>query len=517
MKISCIIPTCDRPEFLLETIKSVIGQTLSPYEIIIVNNGKKQVNLTEEIKEKVYVYNIKPYAGVSCARNYGAKLATGDFLAFIDDDDLWSKKYLENAAKAIQKGAECVLSRVDQLIDGKISPLKNPHNKITINNILTYNPGTGGSNIVISKDIFFHAGGFDVNLTTSEDKSLILEVLRRGIEVKTLPDNQIIARMDDYDRLTNASKVAAGCYKFTRKYADFMNKKQYLQNWQKIFRYRYEAGSKMSFIYFIFLYAINKLIKALPGLTNNLEKATKKFLPKSMARVLDVRHRLVNYYGSSKNFFDENIIFFRNDDVYEITPKLKKILNVFISHKIPLDLGVIPGKINSQAAEYLLELKDRHPDLIHFHQHGYMHKNYGADSKYEFGEGRNYDEQYNDIKKGWGLMNQYFKNPDKIFSPPHSRFNSDTVKVLEKLGFACLSAVKYISGNKRGLREVPIKIDVIDYQKPFSLKKYAIIKSEIRNALSQNKIVGIALHHELLSDDEFNYIEKILDVLKKKK
>jgi len=60
MKISCIIPTCDRPEFLIEAINSVLKQTLLPAEIIIVNNGRGPLNLPPQIAEEVKIHDIAP-------------------------------------------------------------------------------------------------------------------------------------------------------------------------------------------------------------------------------------------------------------------------------------------------------------------------------------------------------------------------------------------------------------------------------------------------------------------------
>lgn len=261
MKISCIIPTHNRNEYLIEAINSVLKQTMLPDEIIIVNNGRKPVNLPADLAEKVSVYDIAVNAGASQARNFGAALAKGDYLAFLDDDDLWSETYLKNAAGAIKNGAQCVVSRLDKLVNGKISPLKNADNLLTISNILVINPGITGSNIVIQKNIFNKVGGFDVKLPTSEDKALLLELLKTKVPITTLPENQAIRRMHNQDKLSDADKIAEGIYQFTRKYAILMNRKEYLYNWWKIYQYRYISGSKISSIKFIFIRMIYLFIK----------------------------------------------------------------------------------------------------------------------------------------------------------------------------------------------------------------------------------------------------------------
>lgn len=252
--ISCIIPTCDRPKYLLEAVNSVLAQTLPPREIIIVNNGREKISLPEDIFRKVTIKNADPYIGVSAARNYGAKLARGDYLAFLDDDDLWNEKYLENVSKEIERGELCLVSRLDKIAHGRISQYKNAENKLTIENLLTFNPGVNGSNIVIAKSLFWQAGGFDNKLPTSEDKSLIIELIKNKTKIKALPGNQSLLRFEPaLKKLTGAESMARGVYLFTKKYKKLMSFKQYFYNWYKIYYYRRKAGVKSAILPYIFL------------------------------------------------------------------------------------------------------------------------------------------------------------------------------------------------------------------------------------------------------------------------
>ncbi len=263
MKISCIIPTCNRTEYLKETLESVLKQTEQPHEIIVVNNGEKPIVLSEIIKNKVTVYDIIPYAGVAQARNFGASLASGDFLAFLDDDDLWNPDYLKNVKEAFRNDpADCLISRLDRLYEEKIKPNYNFHNNITIKNILIANPGITGSNIVIARNVFFKLQGFDPKLPPSEDKSLILEAILGNFKIKTLPENQAIWRMhSNTPRLTDSKRMAEGIFQFTRKYSRLMNKKQYLYNLQKIYGHQYKSGKKIAFLKYLLVSILLMLFK----------------------------------------------------------------------------------------------------------------------------------------------------------------------------------------------------------------------------------------------------------------
>lgn len=254
IKISCIIPTCGRKKLLLEAVNSVLAQTFQACEIIIVNNGPGTLSLPKDILDRIIVYNIIPYAGASQARNFGASLAKAGYLAFLDEDDLWGKDYLKNVSEAIKQGEQCVVSRLDKLAGGKVKPYKDAKNDLTIKNLLTYNPGVTGSNIVISKKLFFEIGGFDAKLSISEDKSLLIELLRRNIKVKVLSDNQAIYRKHRHHFFTGKpKKLARGLYYFTKKYSHLMGPREYLYNWLKIYKNRYQAGQKMAILPLIFL------------------------------------------------------------------------------------------------------------------------------------------------------------------------------------------------------------------------------------------------------------------------
>lgn len=260
-KISCIIPTCDRNALLIEAIDSVLKQTVRPFEIIIVNNGKSRVEIPF-LDELITIYDIEPYVGVSRARNFGAAMAQGDFVAFLDDDDMWSEKYLENVSEAIEKGAKCTISRLDILKNGKISPHKNIAKKYNLATLMVSNPGITGSNVVIEKKLFFEMGGYD-SLVSSEDKSLLIEILNRGREAQPLPDNYVIFREHGGPRLTNPAKMADGTYRFMKKYSHLMNRKQKVYNWLKIYRYRYESGQKLAFLGFLFFKVVNFFVNKL--------------------------------------------------------------------------------------------------------------------------------------------------------------------------------------------------------------------------------------------------------------
>ena len=101
-KVSVIIPSFNRYKYLLNAINSIKNQTYDNYEIIVVNDGSTEDGYqSSELKNMAKVIHVErnstPDWGGSrpAVRNYGISEASGDFIAFLDDDDLWLPSKLE--------------------------------------------------------------------------------------------------------------------------------------------------------------------------------------------------------------------------------------------------------------------------------------------------------------------------------------------------------------------------------------------------------------------------------------
>ena len=113
-KVSVIVPIYNVEKYLEKCINSLLSQTLEDIQIILVNDGSKDNsgNIAKEYeknnKDRV-IYVEKENGGLSDARNYGLKYATGDFIAFLDSDDYIEKNaYEEMYTKAIEENADYV-------------------------------------------------------------------------------------------------------------------------------------------------------------------------------------------------------------------------------------------------------------------------------------------------------------------------------------------------------------------------------------------------------------------------
>ncbi len=114
--ISVIIPVYNGERYLAQTIESVLQQTLAPTEVIVVDDGStdKSAAVAQSFPAVRYIYQSN--AGSNAARNRGIRHSTGDFLAFLDADDLWTpdKLAVQMTAFAQEPSLDFVYGHVEQ-------------------------------------------------------------------------------------------------------------------------------------------------------------------------------------------------------------------------------------------------------------------------------------------------------------------------------------------------------------------------------------------------------------------
>lgn len=127
-KISVIMLTYNRQDYIAKAIESIINQTFRNYEFIIINNGStdKSGKIAEELSKydsRIKVVNLPNNCGIGAGRNKGLDLAKGEYIAFIDDDDIAEPDMLEFLHDlAIDNKADISICGSTKEVNGKILP-----------------------------------------------------------------------------------------------------------------------------------------------------------------------------------------------------------------------------------------------------------------------------------------------------------------------------------------------------------------------------------------------------------
>lgn len=189
MLISVIIPTKDRAQKLIRCLDSLEEQRLDKknFEVIVVFNGNYDTLRFERYKRRLDIKFIEfNKVGAGLARNHGAALAKGEYLAFIDDDCTASQDWLSKINQYIKSKDKKKFAAVG----GSVYPLNK--NGSVIHRYLSYIEHLNGpikdngqiinlssANLTIRKDIFVGIGGFDERLeVAAEDQNLISRIIK---------------------------------------------------------------------------------------------------------------------------------------------------------------------------------------------------------------------------------------------------------------------------------------------------------------------------------------------------
>ena len=100
--VSVIIVSRNRAEMLEEAVESVLSQTLLPGEILVVDDGSEDDTRERMEKRSGILYFRQVPSGQVVARNLGLSKSRGEYVAFLDSDDLWKPRFLEETVLALE-------------------------------------------------------------------------------------------------------------------------------------------------------------------------------------------------------------------------------------------------------------------------------------------------------------------------------------------------------------------------------------------------------------------------------
>jgi glycosyltransferase involved in cell wall biosynthesis len=218
-QISVIIPVYNSEKTIQETIESVLNQIYTDFELIIINDGSQDSSLEivsniQDSRLKVFSYS---NAGVSASRNRGISQARGEFITFLDSDDLWTPDKLLSQFQALQDHPEAAVAYSWTDYIDESGQFLYPGNQITLTgnvyeNILVHNFVENGSNCLIRREALSEVGGFDESLFGPEDWDLLIRLASR-YHFAAVPLPQVLYRMSANSISSSISRQEQGCLK----------------------------------------------------------------------------------------------------------------------------------------------------------------------------------------------------------------------------------------------------------------------------------------------------------------
>jgi len=193
--VSVIIPTYNQADFLHEAIQSVIDQTFTQWEMIVVNNFSEdhtEETVTRFADSRIRLINFKNHGVIAASRNEGIRLANGEIIAFLDSDDKWYPEKLSICMEQMKEDVDLVCHGLRYTKNGqfwrdvKLGPVEATKylNLLYKGNCLT------PSAVIVRKSILLKVDGFseDCEVITAEDYDLWLKLAREKIIFKCIND-----------------------------------------------------------------------------------------------------------------------------------------------------------------------------------------------------------------------------------------------------------------------------------------------------------------------------------------
>jgi glycosyltransferase involved in cell wall biosynthesis len=185
--VSVIVPTRNRRDLVTISVRTALAQRGVDLEVVVADDASTDGS-PEAVRAlgdpRVRVIVLPERAGVSGARNRAIEGATGAWIAFLDDDDLWSPDKLRRQLDAAGEGGRGWAYAGDVNVDRHLrvlTALPPPDPDEVMRGIERYNPvPTGASNVVVRADVLARAGGFDPGLRRTEDWDLWIRLARLG-------------------------------------------------------------------------------------------------------------------------------------------------------------------------------------------------------------------------------------------------------------------------------------------------------------------------------------------------
>ena len=307
--ISVVIPVYNGAKTIQETIESVQKQTFSDLEIIVVNDGSQDNTLAVlgAIADPRLTVIQGAHAGANAARNRGLEASSGQYVSFLDADDLWTPNKLEAQLQALRSHPHAAVAyswtdRIDEQGNylrrgGYLSVNGNVLAEMMIANFVE-----NGSNPLILRQAAIEVNGFDESLIACQDWDMWLRLAAR-YQFAAVSEVQILYRLSTHSISANVFALEACCRKvIDRAFAQAPRSLQYLKKYSlgNVYKYltfkAFECNPDRKKGIAAAWFLLNVLLNDRSMLTDNVTRRVIKriaitMLPSKQATILLDRHK----------------------------------------------------------------------------------------------------------------------------------------------------------------------------------------------------------------------------------
>ncbi|MGK2909941.1 MAG: glycosyltransferase family 2 protein [Sphingobium sp.] len=228
MDVSIVIPTHGRPDLLAMAMESVRHQTFRPVELIIVDDmaddqtRRAVTAFANTCAFPVHYVRNTAAKGACGSRNLGAFHSGGEWIAFLDDDDVWSPHFLERVmGQAGQGDVDLVMSALLRQERGRSDTVRITPDGMTGENVLRYRSAMTGSNFLIRAESFCAVRGFDPDMPVFNDWDMLVRLLRKDIRYAVVKEPLVEWRDHGGERIATPSiRRADGIDRFLERYGN---------------------------------------------------------------------------------------------------------------------------------------------------------------------------------------------------------------------------------------------------------------------------------------------------------
>ena len=223
--VSVVIPTYNREKTITKAVQSVLDQTYTDLEVIIVDDGSKDQtkSVIDNIKDERVKYFFQKNSGACIARNAGIQYAKGDYIAFHDSDDIWRKDKLEKQMQALlSSGADIVFCKlVIHKTTGELQ-YKPEKCKTGIMNPVVNLFGIGTQTLLAHRYVFDDVK-FDPEMPRFQEFELLFRATKK-YSISCLDEGLVDYYVGEDSISTNSQKLYLACTLLVKKHPEIISR-----------------------------------------------------------------------------------------------------------------------------------------------------------------------------------------------------------------------------------------------------------------------------------------------------